>query len=81
MLSVQQWHAEGHIVILKIPGRVNPADSLTKATPWNLFGPQLRHAMGHYELPAVSGRGTTKAEPTLVVGEGVRACERERGIT
>ena len=57
--AIQQWHEEGHIVILKIPGKVNPSDSLTQVNPWNLFGPQMRQAMGHYELPTGSSGETT----------------------
>ena len=45
---LQQWQRLGDIVLKFLPGKVNPADCLTKALGWILF---LRHApylMGHF---------------------------------
>ena len=46
--ALQEWKRNGDIVMVHIPGVINPADALTKALGWILHHRHVRRAMGHY---------------------------------
>ena len=47
--AIQDWKAQGHIVMDYIPGILNPADDLTKPLGWVLHSRHARRIMGHYK--------------------------------
>jgi hypothetical protein len=46
--AIQDWKAAGDLVLVHIPGIINPADCLTKPVPWILHSRHSRRLMGHY---------------------------------
>jgi Reverse transcriptase (RNA-dependent DNA polymerase) len=49
--AIQEWKAEGSIVLRHIAGVINPADAATKPTSWVLHHRHVRRAMGHFGNP------------------------------
>ncbi|KAI2514205.1 retrotransposon [Fragilaria crotonensis] len=49
--ALQEWKANGDIVLSHIPGVVNSADSLTKSLGSTLHHRHVRRLMGHYGAP------------------------------
>ncbi|KAI2490779.1 Reverse transcriptase (RNA-dependent DNA polymerase) [Fragilaria crotonensis] len=49
--ALQEWKANGEIVLSHIPGVVNSADSLTKSLGSTLHHRHVRRLMGHYGAP------------------------------
>ena len=47
--AIQDWKEQGDIVLLHIPGVINPADNLTKPLGWVLHTQHVRRFMGHYQ--------------------------------
>jgi len=46
--AIQDWKKAGHIILLKIPGVINPSNALTKAVGWILHLRHVRHMMGNF---------------------------------
>jgi hypothetical protein len=49
--AIQDWKEQGDIILIHIPGIINPADDLTKALGWILHSRHARRLMGHYKVP------------------------------
>jgi hypothetical protein len=49
--AIQEWKANGDIILCHIPGMINPADALTKALGPTLHFRHVRRLMGHYGAP------------------------------
>ena len=49
--ALQHWRLMGDIVLVHLPGVVNPADMLTKALGWVLHHRHAPYLMGHYGNP------------------------------
>jgi hypothetical protein len=49
--AIQEWKANGDIILCHIPGIINPADALTKALGTTLHFRHVRRLMGHYGAP------------------------------
>ena len=47
--AIQDWKADGHIVLDHIPGVLNPSDDLTKPLGWVLHSRHARRMMGHHD--------------------------------
>lgn len=45
--AIQDWKADGSIVMEHIPGIINPSDDLTKTLGWVLHARHARRLMGH----------------------------------
>jgi hypothetical protein len=58
--AIQEWKANGDIILCHIPGIINPADALTKALGPTLHFRHVRRLMGHYGAP-----WTTATTPDL----------------
>jgi hypothetical protein len=52
--AVQEWRADGLIVVRHLAGILNPADQETKALGWALHSRHARRSMGHFGRPDVS---------------------------
>lgn len=48
--AIQDWRAQGDIILHHIDGIQNPSDDLTKATGWVLHSRHARRLMGHYGI-------------------------------
>ena len=46
--AIQDWKAHGSITMIHIPGKINPADALTKPLAWVLHNRHVRRLMGHF---------------------------------
>jgi hypothetical protein len=46
--AIQDWKEAKEIVMIHIPGVINPSDDLTKPLGWVLHGRHARRMMGHY---------------------------------
>ena len=46
--AIQDWKDNGDILMLHIPGIINPSDDLTKPLGWVLHARHARRVMGHY---------------------------------
>jgi hypothetical protein len=46
--AIQDWKADGSIVMEHMPGIINPSDDLTKPLGWVLHARHARHLMGHF---------------------------------
>lgn len=51
--AIQEWKANGDIILCHIPGIINPADALTKSLGSTLHYRHVRRMMGHYAAPWV----------------------------
>jgi hypothetical protein len=51
--AIQEWKAQGDIILCHIPGIINPADALTKSLGTTLHYRHVRRLMGHYRAPWV----------------------------
>eukprot|EP00980_Cylindrotheca_fusiformis_P025376 scaffold13535_cov117-Cylindrotheca_fusiformis.AAC.2 len=49
--AIQDWKDSGDIIMLHIPGILNPSDDLTKPLGWVLHSRHARRLMGHYGVP------------------------------
>ena len=49
--AIQEWKANGDIILCHIPGIINPADALTKSLGPTLHYRHVRRMMGHYAAP------------------------------
>jgi hypothetical protein len=49
--AIQEWKANGDIILCYIPGIINSADNLTKALGTTLHFRHVRRLMGHYGVP------------------------------
>jgi hypothetical protein len=49
--AIQEWKANGDIILCHIPGIINPADALTKSLGSTLHYRHVRRMMGHYAVP------------------------------
>jgi len=49
--AIQEWKANGDIILCHIPGIINPADALTKSLGSTLHYRHVRRMMGHYAAP------------------------------
>jgi Reverse transcriptase (RNA-dependent DNA polymerase) len=49
--AIQEWKAQGDIILCHIPGIINPADALTKSLGTTLHFRHVRRLMGHYGAP------------------------------
>jgi hypothetical protein len=49
--AIQEWKAQGDIILCHIPGIINPADALTKSLGTTLHFRHVRRMMGHYGAP------------------------------
>ena len=46
--AIQDWKEALEIVMIHIPGVINPSDDLTKPLGWVLHARHARRMMGHY---------------------------------
>ena len=46
--AIQDWKAQGHVLLRFIQGIINPAGDLTKPLGWVLHSRHARRIMGHY---------------------------------
>jgi hypothetical protein len=46
--AIQDWKREGSIIMQHIPGKINPADAMTKPLGWVLHNRHARRFLGHY---------------------------------
>jgi hypothetical protein len=54
--AIQEWiHMDGDIILLHIPGILNPSDSQTKALSYRLHHRHMSHAMGSLGSPFLAG--------------------------
>ena len=49
--SLQDWRQDGDIIMVHIPGIVNPSDPLSKPVGFVLHSRHCRRVMGHYYPP------------------------------
>jgi len=49
--ALQHWQLMKDIILIHLPGVVNPADMLTKALGWVLHHRHAPYLMGHYGNP------------------------------
>ena len=49
--AIQEWKANGEIILCHIPGIINPADALTKSLGSTLHYRHACRLMGHYRVP------------------------------
>ena len=54
--AIQDWRENGDIIMVHIPGIINPADSMTKPIGWMLHWRHVRRFMGHYLLATDNGK-------------------------
>jgi len=55
--TIQEWiHVDQDIILLHIPGILNPSDSQTKALSYRLHHRHMSRAMGHLGSPFLSGQ-------------------------
>jgi hypothetical protein len=52
--AIQEWKAQGDIILCHIPGIINPADALTKSLGPTLHHRHVRRLMGHYGAPWIT---------------------------
>jgi hypothetical protein len=52
--AIQEWKANGDIILCHIPGIINPADALTKALGSTLHFRHVRRLMGHFGAPWIA---------------------------
>ena len=78
--AIQEWRAQGDIVMEHLSGLLNPSDDMTKALGWVLHSRHARRNMGHYLLgsPDSSSSAPRLLAPHVRVGsneagEGVGA--------
>ena len=57
--AIQEWKAQGDIILCHIPGIINPADALTKSLGTTLHYRHVRRLMGHYGAPWVPSSAHT----------------------
>ena len=48
--AIQDWKANGDLLMAHIPGVINPADALTKPLGWVLHSRHVRRMMGHHHM-------------------------------
>ena len=46
--AIQAWKEQGDVILLHIPGVINPSDDLTKPLGWVLHSRHAPRLMGHY---------------------------------
>lgn len=51
--AIQDWEQNSKIMILHIPGIINPSDQLTKSLGWILHSRRARRLMGQYSYPSL----------------------------
>jgi Reverse transcriptase (RNA-dependent DNA polymerase)/GAG-pre-integrase domain len=56
--AIQEWKAQGDIILCHIPGIINPADALTKSLGPTLHFRHVRRLMGHYGAPWIAAPPT-----------------------
>ena len=49
--AIQDWKSQGHILMVHIPGIINPSGDLTKPLGWVLHSHHACHIMGHFSPP------------------------------
>jgi hypothetical protein len=73
--AVQQWRQKGYIKAQRLAGPINPADSMTKPTPFSTYALHTRYIMGEFRLPSdpLYKESKTPISSSLELGEGVRS--------
>jgi hypothetical protein len=52
--AIQEWHRNGDISLVHIPGVINPSDAQTKPLAFVLHHRHCRRAMGHFGNPVTN---------------------------
>ena len=73
--AIQQWRAQGLIIMRHLPGTINSSDAMTKALTSTLLYRHCRRAMGHY----FSAFNKDDSKPRIVHGNS-RSIEAGEGV-
>ena len=68
---IMDWKNEGSISVSFIPGKLNPADALTKPLGWMLHNRHARRLMGHFTGITACTDDRNLQSPDHRLGEGV----------